>query len=205
MKGGIFKFETNYLVQVHLTINASKCLSNIDINYYLIEENARMIKIEISQNKSKLIFIVAMATILLLIVGFTSVNIAGAKVKTCDGAFLVDLGQSEALWTLSKEGIFHGTDSAELFLGFSHAQGAWRQTGLRTAKATWLDFNFDPYASAPAGYARIDADLVFGSNCETFSGTLDLRLYGSSDDPLDPSGGSLALDDLSFSGRRINP
>lgn len=164
-----------------------------------------MIKIEISQNKSKLIFIVAMATILLLIVGFTSVNIAGAKVKTCDGTYLVDLGQSEALWTLSKDGVFHGTDSAELFLGFSHAQGAWRQTGVKTVKATWLDFNFDPYTEVPEGYGRIEADLIFGSDCDTFSGTLDLRLYGSLEDPLDPTEGFLALDDLSFSGRRINP
>jgi hypothetical protein len=164
-----------------------------------------MITIKISKNKRLRFLILSMVTILLLTAGIVSVSIANAKVKICPGTYLVDLGQSAALWTLSEDGNFQGSDSAEIFLGFSHAQGAWEQTGVRTASATWLDISFDANAGTPAGYARVDADLVFSSDCETLSGTLDLRIYAPTEDPLDTTGTSPVIIDLPFTGRRINP
>ena len=162
--------------------------------------------ISIFQEKGKVILVAGLASILLIIVGLAGANLAAAQgAAACDGTYLVEVGQSEALWSFSKDGIFQATDSAEIFLGFSHQQGAWRHAGANQAKATWLDFSFNPTASTPAGYARIDADLFFDNGCDTLTGTLGLRLYGPSDDPLDPAAGFPVGDDILFTGRRINP
>lgn len=148
------------------------------------------------------------AAIIILIVGSAGVSLAQDDVsgrRACSGTYLVDLGQSEALWTLSRDGAILITDSAEQVYGFSHQQGAWRRTSAGEIRATWLDFNFDANAPTPASYSRIDASLVFARDCDTFSGSLDLRNYLPTDDPLDPTGGEFVIEDVTFTGRVVEP
>ena len=154
-----------------------------------IKEDNRMIRVSLFQKMGKVFISVAIATVLLLIVGFATAKIAGAKkVSSCVGTYLVELveSESEAIWTISQDGTFQGTDSAEQAVGFSHQQGAWESAGSKRAKATWLDFLFDP---DPYSYARVDAKLAFGSDCESMTGTLDGWVYEPSEDPLDRTTG----------------
>jgi hypothetical protein len=123
----------------------------------------------------------------------------------CYGTYLVDLGQSVGIWTLSRDGTVQVTDSAEEFIGFSHEQGAWTHTDGQNAKATFIDMTFDTNGALPAGYARADAELAFGDGCDDLTGTLDLRAYGSAGDPLDPTDGFQIGEDIPFTGRRVNP
>lgn len=109
------------------------------------------------------------------------------------------------IWTLTKDGTVSVTDSAEVFIGYSHAQGAWRNTGERQAKATFIDLTFDPNGPLPAGYARVDADIAFADGCDSLTGTIDLSVYGSTGHPLDPAGGFQVGQDIPFTGRRVNP
>ena len=109
-----------------------------------------MITERISQNMGKVLISIAIATVLLLVVGFATAKIADAKkVSSCIGTYLVDLEQSEALWTFSQDGTFQGTDSAEEFWVFGHQQGAWESAGSKRAKVTWLHFRIDPDAALP--------------------------------------------------------
>ena len=164
----------------------------------------------IFQKNSRVIFIAA-ATFLLVVIGLVSVSFAGARgAASCDGTYLVVIGQgesqTEALWTFSKDGTFQGTDSAQIAFNFSHQQGVWTHTGANKAKATWLDFNFATSPEPkPDSYARVDAELAFDHGCDTLSGTLDLRFYALGQDPLDPKGGSYINQDVPFTGRRLNP
>lgn len=163
-----------------------------------------MIRVHLFGNMGKVLFLVFIAAVLLLIVGYATAEIAGAKkANTCFGTYLVDVTESEALWTISQDGMFQGTDSAEQTLIFSHQQGAWVSTGSNKAKATWLDF---PTAPAAHSYARVDAELTFGSDCESMTGTFDVWLYLPSEDPLDrTTGGEQVIYDRPFAGRRVNP
>lgn len=162
-----------------------------------------------ARNKGrKFWFYAVLVVIMSLIVGLFGVSVVGAKGnggRACYGTYLVDLGQSEGIWTLSKDGTVQVTDSAEVVFGFSHQQGSWKHTVAKEAKATWLDFAFDPDAVAPAGYSRIDADFVFGKGCDTFAGTLDRWSYGPGEDPLDRTTGGNGPFAATFTGRRVNP
>lgn len=143
---------------------------------------------------------------ILLLIGLSGVSMVSAEGGgPCYGTYLVDLDQSVGIWTLSKDGSVLVTDSAEQFIGFSHEQGAWTHTVERQARATFIDLTFDPNGPLPAGYARIDANLAFADGCDSLDGTLDIRVYGESGDPLDPTGGFQIADDIPFTGRRINP
>jgi hypothetical protein len=165
-----------------------------------------MITKNISQNTGKLLILLVIATIILLIAGLTTASNAGAKgASSCFGTYLVDVTQSEGIWTLSQDGTVQVTDSNEQLFSFSHQQGSWESTGSKTAKMTFLDFTFDPDTSAHNGYARSDAELAFEKDCGSFSGALDLRIYGLSGDPLVPTGELLLIEDIGFTGRRVNP
>ena len=55
-------------------------------------------------------------------------------------------------------------------------------------------------------YGRVDAELEFGSACESLTGTLDVWVYEPTEDPLDrTTGGTPYPETLSFTGRRVNP
>lgn len=143
---------------------------------------------------------------ILLVMALFGVNMVGADGGgPCYGTYLVDLDQSVGIWTLTKDGTMSVTDSAELFIGFSHEQGAWINTGDRQARVTFIDLTFDPNGSLPAGYARTDAEIAFGEGCDSLTGTLDLWVFSSAGDPLDPTTGFQIGDDIPFTGRRVNP
>jgi hypothetical protein len=162
-----------------------------------------MTTLSLFQNRGKLIFIVAVATILLVIAGLTGANLAEARGAVfCDGTYLVGFDNIKNLWTFSMDGTVQVTDSQELDINLSHAQGAWqRATSAGEVKAMWLAFLNDSELS----YARVDADITFENACDTLTGTLDARTYTIDQDPLDPIGGTLVAENISFTGRRINP
>ena len=163
-----------------------------------------MIGITRFQNRGKLIFMAAVATILLVSVGLTSANLAEARgAASCDGTFLVDFTYGKNLWTFSMDGTMQVTDSQELEIDLSHAQGAWQRVGAREVNAVWLAFLM---TSVPEPeYGRVDADITFENGCEALYGTMDVRTYLFENDPLDPIGGTLVEENIPFSGRRINP
>jgi hypothetical protein len=122
------------------------------------------------------------------------------------GTYLVVEGSgTQSLWTLSQDGAFHITSSAERAFGFSHIQGVWRKTGARDAKARGLDFNFAETPAnggvPPAQIARLDIVMKFAERCGEMRGRFELRAFGANDDPLDPLVPAIAFD--TFSGRRI--
>ena len=163
-----------------------------------------------TRNMGRAFVYIVIATVLLLFMGIVTTNIAGAKkVYSCTGTYLVDIGEgetrTEGIWTISQDGTFQGTDSAEQVFGFSQQQGAWVSNGSYQAKATWLDFSFDPNLPTPGGYVRVDAEFIFGSDCESMTGTLDVWFYLDTEDPLDRTTGGTSSSDISFTGRRVNP
>ena len=161
-----------------------------------------MIKNSLFQNRGKVIVIVAVATVLLVIVGLTSVNMAEARgAASCDGTYLVEYSEIKNLWTFSKDGTVQVTDTQELDLNLSHSQGAWQIDGANDIKATWLAFLKMPDLS----YVRVDADITFEKGCDTLTGTFNARQYLIEQDPLDPTGGTLVAENISFTGRRISP
>jgi hypothetical protein len=122
------------------------------------------------------------------------------------GTYLVVEGSgTQSLWTLSQDGAFHVTSSAERAFGFSHIQGVWRKTGARDAKARGLDFNFatTPVNGGvpPAQIARLDIVMRFAERCEEMEGRFEFRAFGANEDPLNPNTPAIAFD--TFSGRRV--
>ena len=91
--------------------------------------------------------------------GVFGINEAGAKSNgkgrgACYDTYLVDnpAGESEGIWTLSQDGTVQVTDSVQELFCFSHQQGVWRHKTGREAKATFINFTFNPNGSEPAGY-----------------------------------------------------
>ena len=166
-----------------------------------------MIRVGLYQNMGKVLIALVIASVLILIVGLTTANNAGAKgAASCFGTYLIefDNNQSVGIWSLSNVGTAHATDSAEQVFGFSHLQGSWKSKG-DTANVTLLNITINPSATTPLGYGRVDAELTFGENCESTTGTYDVRLYGPLEDPLDRTIGTLVTDGAELEGRRINP
>ena len=167
-----------------------------------------MITERISHNMGKMFVSIVIAMVLLLVVGFATAKITGAKkVSSCSGTYLVEVDTlSEAIWTISQDGTFHGTDSAEKAFSSSHQQGAWVSAGSKRAEATWLNFTLGLGEQFPLGYARVDAELEFDTDCESLTGTLDVWLYESDENPLDKTtGGEQIVFNQAFDGQRIIP
>jgi hypothetical protein len=122
------------------------------------------------------------------------------------GTYLVIEGSgTQSLWTLSQDGAFHITSSAERAFGFSHIQGVWRKTGARDAKARGLDFNFAETAGnggvPPAQIARLDIVMKFAERCGEMEGDFELRAFSADEDPLNRHTPAIAFD--TFFGRRL--
>jgi hypothetical protein len=178
---------------------------NMDINRDEKKERSRMNTVSIFQNIDKKIIFVAVATILLAMVGLASVNLAQARgAASCDGTYLIEYPGTNNLWTFSKDGTVQVTDTQELDINLSHAQGVWQLSGASGIKATWLAFLGNP-DTTEIPYGRVDAEITFENGCDTLQGTFDARQYKFEEDPLDPTGGELIADNISFTGRRINP
>jgi hypothetical protein len=123
------------------------------------------------------------------------------------GTYLVVEGSgTQSLWTLSQDGAFHITSSAERAFDFSHIQGVWTKAGARDAKARGLDFTFNQTpvngGAPPSQITRLDALMTFAQRCEEMEGTFELRVFIPSDDPLISNPPPIASD--IFSGRRVS-
>jgi len=123
------------------------------------------------------------------------------------GTYLVAEGSgTQSLWTLSQDGAFQVTSSAERAFGFSHIQGVWTKAGARDAKARGLDFTFNQTpvngGAPPSQITRLDALMTFAQRCEEMEGTFELRVFIPSDDPLNSNPPPIASD--IFSGRRVS-
>ena len=132
---------------------------------------------------------------------------AGAQGGCFPGTYLVVEGSgTQSLWTLSQDGGFQITSSAERAFGFSHIQGVWRKTGARDAKARGLDFNFREIpvngGVPPSQITRLDIVIRFAERCEEIEGSFELRAFSPNDDPLDSNTPAIASD--TFFGRRVS-
>ena len=152
-----------------------------------------------------LAFVLASAAFLLT---WTSANSrdTGAQGGCFPGTYLVVEGSgTQSLWTLSQDGGFQVTSSAERAFGFSHIQGVWRKTGARDAKARGLDFNFSETpvngGVPPAQIARLDIGMKFAERCEQMEGRFELRAFSANEDPLNSYTPAIAFD--TFFGRRV--
>jgi hypothetical protein len=131
----------------------------------------------------------------------------GAQGGCFPGTYLVVEGSgTQSLWTLSHDGGFQVTSSAERAFGFSHIQGVWKKTGARDAKARGLDFNFNETpvngGVPPSQIARLDIVMTFAEKCEEMGGSFELRGFNPNDDPLDSNSPVAASD--TFFGRRVS-
>ena len=131
----------------------------------------------------------------------------GAQGGCLSGTYLVIEGSgTQSLWTLSRDGGFQVTSSAERAFGFSHIQGVWKKTGARDAKARGLDFNFNGIplngGFPPSQITRLDIVMRFGDRCEQMEGSFELRAFDPNDDPLDANTPAIASD--SFLGRTVS-
>ncbi len=164
-----------------------------------------------NNTRIKLVGFIVLATILLISLGTISLADEGDSnepddlwARACYGTYLVELPNTSAIWTLSRDGTFQGTDAAETTLSFDHQQGSWERRG-KMAKGTWLNFRIDPDSSEMKEFGRVDAEFTFSDQCEAISGTFDLRFYALTGDPLETNAGNLIVDGDPFTGRRINP
>ena len=106
------------------------------------------------------------------------------------GTYLVVEGSgTQSLSTLSQDGGFQVTSSAQRVFGFSHIQGVWKKTGAQDVKARGLDFNFNETpvngGVPPSQITRLDIVMRFAYRCEQMEGSFELRAFNPDDDPLD--------------------
>jgi hypothetical protein len=132
---------------------------------------------------------------------------AGGFPARCAGTYLMaEDGGATALWTFEADGAFFATSSLQPLLNFSDQQGAWEQDGSRGAKGVVLALVFDEN-NALLNVSRVDVTLhTVGNGCDTITGSLVVREFTGSEDPLDPStdtGDPIATD--TFTGRRVKP
>jgi hypothetical protein len=132
-----------------------------------------------------------------------------AKENMCmPGTYLIQQSDgTQSLWTLAKHGDVHITSSAEAEISFSHEQGVWKPSGLRTAKVMTLDFTFGPPINGgvpPAVIARVDALLTFSKHCRSVEGRFALRFFDpQSEDALEPTTDTGDAIFVTFTGRRL--
>jgi hypothetical protein len=158
--------------------------------------------------KFRLVVLAFMLSIPPMLVSSTIANSrdTGSQGGCFPGTYVVVEGSgTQSLWTLSQDGAFQVTSSAERAFGFSHIQGVWKKTGARDAKATGLDFNFSETpvngGVPPSQIARLDIVIRIADRCEEIEGSFELRAFGPNEDPLSPNTPAIASD--TFFGRRV--
>ena len=158
--------------------------------------------------KFRIVILVFVLSIPLLLANSTIVSSrdTGSEGGCFPGTYLVVEGSgTQSIWTLSQDGAFNVTSSAESAFGFSHIQGVWKKTGARDAKARGFDFNFNETPMnggvPPAQLARLDIAISFAQKCEEMEGRFELRAFNANEDPLTPHTPVIAFD--TFSGRRV--
>jgi hypothetical protein len=123
----------------------------------------------------------------------------------CSGTYLMDeAGGATALWTLEADGTFFATSSLQALLKFSDQQGSWERDGHDGIKGVVLALVFAEDNSL-LNVSRVDISLhTVGNGCDNIAGSLEVREFTGSEDPLDPgtdTGEPIATDTVT--GRRV--
>jgi hypothetical protein len=146
------------------------------------------------------------ALLFALLVGISSSALMAAGFPAnCAGTYLMaEGGGATSLWTLEGDGAFFATSSLQPLINFSDQQGSWTQDGSNGAKGVLLALVFDG-DGALLNVSRVDISLhTVGNGCDNVAGSLEVREFTGSEDPLDPStdtGDPIATD--TFTGRRV--
>lgn len=126
---------------------------------------------------------------------------------SCAGTYLMaEDGGATSLWTFEADGAFFATSSIQPLFNFSDQQGSWEKDGSRGLKGVVLALVFDDN-NALLNVSRVDVSVhTVGNGCDRIAGSLVVREFTGSEDPLDPStdtGDPIAMD--TFTGRRVKP
>jgi hypothetical protein len=140
-----------------------------------------------------------------LLLGSSAALPAAGFPASCAGTYLMaEGGGATSLWTFEADGTFFATSSLQALIHFSDQQGSWEKDGSRGAKGVVLALVFDD-TGALLNVSRVDVSLhTVGSGCDNIAGSLEVREFTGSEDPLDPStdtGDPIATD--TFTGRRV--
>lgn len=152
--------------------------------------------------KTKLVHVLLFAC---LLGGSSASLLARGFSGNCSGTYLMaEDGGATSLWTLEADGTFFATSSLQALIHFSDQQGAWEKDGAHGVKGVVLALVFDDDGSL-LNVSRVDVSLhTAGSGCDNIAGSLEVREFTGSEDPLDPStdtGDPIATD--TFTGRRV--
>ena len=137
--------------------------------------------------------------------GSSASLLAGGFSGNCSGTYLMDeAGGATALWTLEADGAFFATSSLQALLKFSDQQGSWEKDGNTGIKGVVLALVFDENDEL-LNVSRVDISLhTVGGGCDNIAGSLEVREFTGSEDPLDPdtdTGDPIATDTVT--GRRV--
>jgi hypothetical protein len=151
--------------------------------------------------KTKLIH----ALLFLCLFGGPSALFASGFSGNCSGTYLMaEGGGATSLWTLEADGTFFASSSLQALLKFSDQKGSWEKNGNAGAKGVLLALVFDENNEL-LNVSRVDVSLhTVGSGCDHIAGSLEVREFTGSEDPLDPrtdTGDPIATD--TFTGRRV--
>lgn len=124
---------------------------------------------------------------------------------SCAGTYLMaEDGGATSLWTLEADGTFFASSSLQPLLNFSDQQGSWTRDGSNGINGVLLALVFDEDNSL-LNVSRVDISLhTVGQGCDNIAGSLVVREFTGSEDPLDPTtdtGEPIATD--TFTGRRV--
>ena len=141
----------------------------------------------------------------LLLGGSSTALLAADFPAHCAGTYLMaEDGGATSLWTLEADGTFFASSSLQPLLNFSDQQGSWTKDGSHGVNGVLLALVFDGDGSL-LNVSRVDISLhTVGTGCDNVAGSLVVREFTGSEDPLDPStdtGDPIATD--TFTGRRV--
>lgn len=114
---------------------------------------------------------------------------------------------SRGVITLDRDGNFFVTDSKQggvtnVFNPFTSGQGAWKCNGKTGVSARSITFTFPGSAGADS-IGRADYQASFNPQTQTVQGTITLRLFNISANPLLDN--ALPVGTFNFSGQQIKP
>lgn len=140
-----------------------------------------------------------------LLGGSSAALSAGGFSGNCSGTYLMaEDGGATSLWTFEADGAFFATSSLQPLLNFSDQTGSWEKDGSNGLKGVVLALVFDENNEL-LNVSRVDMSLhTVGNGCDNIAGSLEVREFTGSEDPLDPStdtGDPIATDTVT--GRRV--
>ncbi len=122
-----------------------------------------------------------------LLGGSSATLLARGFSGNCSGTYLMDeAGGATSLWTFEADGTFFATSSLEALLNFSDQQGSWEKHGNSGLNGVVLALVFDDNNEL-LNVSRVDVSLhTVGHGCANIAGTLEVREFTGTEDPLDP-------------------